>query len=121
MELARTEKMIGASLEAKVLLYVPNEELKQQLVSFNPTDTLSGNGVDELRYWVLSSQVELMDSLDDIKSANYQSETELVSVGIVKAEGEKCDRCWNYSTHVGEFKDDPTICERCDSALKGEF
>ncbi|MGK7944013.1 MAG: isoleucine--tRNA ligase [Microcystaceae cyanobacterium] len=121
MELARSEKMVGASLEAKVLLYVPNEELKQQLESFNPTDTLSGNGVDELRYWVLASQVELVDSLDAIKSANYQAETELVSVGIVKADGKKCDRCWNYSTQVGDYKDDPTICERCNAALKGEF
>ncbi len=121
MELARNEKMIGASLEAKVFLSVFNEDLKQQLSNFNPTDTLSSNGVDELRYWVLASQLELVDSLAKIKSANYQSETELVSVGIAKAEGEKCDRCWNYSTHVGEFKDNPTLCERCDSALKGAF
>ena len=77
--------------------------------------------MDELRYFVLASQVELVDSLDSIKQADYQSESELVSVGVIKAEGEKCDRCWNYSTKVGEFKDDPTICERCNDALVGEF
>ncbi|EAZ90580.1 isoleucine--tRNA ligase [Crocosphaera chwakensis] len=121
LELARKEKEIGSSLDAKVLLYVPDQDLRQQLEKFNPTDSLTGNHVDELRYFVLASQVELVDSLDSIKQADYQSESDLVSVGVIKAEGKKCDRCWNYSTKVGEFKDDPTICERCNAALVGEF
>ncbi|GBF78858.1 isoleucine--tRNA ligase [Aphanothece sacrum] len=121
LEQARNEKAIGSSLEAKVLLYVSDQDLKKQLETFNPDDTLSGNQVDELRYLVLASQVELVDSLETIKTADYQSESDLVSVGVIKAEGEKCDRCWNYSTKVGEFKDDPTICERCNAALVGEF
>lgn len=121
LELARKEKAIGSSLDAKVLLYVSDQDLKQQLKKFNPADSLTGNNVDELRYFVLTSQVELVDSLDSIKKAHYQSESDLVSVGVMKAEGEKCDRCWNYSTKVGEFKDDPTICERCNAALTGDF
>ena len=121
LELARQEKAIGSSLDAKVLLYLSDQELRQQLEKFNPTDSLIGNQVDELRYFVLASQVELVDSLDSIKKADYQSESDLVSVGVIKAEGEKCDRCWNYSTKVGEFKDDPTICERCNDALVGKF
>ncbi len=121
LELARKEKAIGSSLDAKVLLYVSDQDLRQKLEKFNPTDSLTGNHVDELRYFVLGSQVDLVDSLDSIKKADYQSESELVSVGVIKAEGEKCDRCWNYSTKVGEFKDDPTICERCNAALVGEF
>ena len=36
---------------------------------------------------------------------------------IEKADGEKCDRCWNYSTRVGEFEKYPTVCERCAEAL----
>ncbi|MDJ0598241.1 MAG: isoleucine--tRNA ligase [Crocosphaera sp.] len=121
LELARKEKAIGSSLDAKVLLYVSDQDLRQQLKKFNPADSLTGNQVDELRYFVLASQVELVDSLEEIKKTDYQSESELVSVGVIKAEGEKCDRCWNYSTKVGEFKDDPTICERCNAALVGEF
>lgn len=121
LEQARNEKAIGSSLDAKVLLYVSDQDFKKQLESFNPNDSLKGNQVDELRYLVLASQVELVDSLEAIKKADYQSESELVSVGVVKAEGQKCDRCWNYSTKVGEFSDDPTICERCNAALVGEF
>ena len=121
MENARTQKVIGSSLDAKVLLYLADADFKQELEAFNLGDSLSGNLVDELRYFFLASQVELVDSKASIETANYTGESELVSVGIVKADGQKCDRCWNYSTHVGEFKDDPTICERCNSALKGEF
>lgn len=121
MELARKDKMIGSSLDAKVLLYVSDKELREHLDSFNPSDSLSNNRVDELRYLFLASQVDLVDSPKTIGKANYKSESETLGVAIVKADGEKCDRCWNYSTHVGEFVDDPTLCERCNAALKGEF
>jgi isoleucyl-tRNA synthetase len=30
----------------------------------------------------------------------------------------KCERCWNYSTRVGEDKQYPTVCERCSAVLK---
>jgi isoleucyl-tRNA synthetase len=121
METARNDKAIGASLEAKVLLYVPDETLQQELELFNNCDSLTGNKVDELRYLFLSSQVELVSDISAIQTAEYKGESDFVSVGIVKADGEKCDRCWNYSTQVGKFADDPTICERCNTALKGEF
>ncbi len=121
METARNDKAIGASLEAKVLLYVPDESLQQELELFNNCDSLTGNKVDELRYLFLSSQVELVSDISAIQTAEYKGESDFVSVGIVKADGEKCDRCWNYSTQVGKFADDPTICERCNAALKGEF
>ncbi|MDY7016554.1 MAG: class I tRNA ligase family protein, partial [Cyanobacteriota bacterium] len=121
MESARSAKAIGSSLDAKVLLYVCDREFKEKLQQMNPSDSLEGNRVDGLRYLFLASQVELLDSAEAIQSAEFKSESDNLAVGIVKAEGEKCDRCWNYSTRVGEFSDDPTICERCVEALTGEF
>ncbi|MGL6344425.1 MAG: zinc finger domain-containing protein, partial [Waterburya sp.] len=53
--------------------------------------------------------------------AEYKSESDLATIAVVKADGEKCERCWNYSLSVGSFKDDPTICDRCNAALKDEF
>jgi len=38
-------------------------------------------------------------------------------VTVDKADGKKCERCWNYSTHVGENARYPTVCERCSDAL----
>ena len=40
-----------------------------------------------------------------------------LEVTIQKAEGQKCERCWNYSVRVGENKRYPTICERCSDAI----
>ncbi len=123
MEKARQDKMIGASLEAKVLLYIADEDLRQQMQQMNPktTELKANNGVDELRYLLICSQVELLDTPEPLNSLQYNQQFEDLGIGVVKADGEKCDRCWNYSVHVGESKDDPTICERCVEALAGTF
>ena len=121
MEEARQNKAIGSSLDAKVLLNLSDTDLKAKLAGYNPASSLDPQSVDELRYFFLASQVELTDSMDAIDAAEYKSTSETASIAIVKADGHKCDRCWNYSTSVGSFSDDPTICDRCDSALKGEF
>jgi isoleucyl-tRNA synthetase len=121
MEQARNDKAIGASLEAKVLLYVADEPLKQSLAALNPDTSFSGNRVDELRYLLLASQVELVESPEAIQTGNYQGQLTTVRVGIVPADGEKCERCWNYSPHVGEFAEAPTLCDRCHAALNGEL
>ncbi|MEN9567237.1 MAG: hypothetical protein RLZZ69_2433 [Cyanobacteriota bacterium] len=118
MEQARTAKAIGSSLDAKILLHVDDPDLKNKLAAYNSSDTLSEKNIDELRYFFLASQVELVDSLPD---AEYKSESDIAHIAVVKADGEKCDRCWNYSLSVGSFEDDPTICDRCNAALKGEF
>lgn len=118
LELARIEKLIGSSLEAKALIHIPHKQLGDAMKAFNP---VSGNGIDELRYLLLTSQVELLDSAEKLQGLKYTAETEDWTIGIVNADGEKCDRCWNYSTHVGESKEHPLLCERCVPALAGEF
>jgi isoleucyl-tRNA synthetase len=40
-----------------------------------------------------------------------------VTVKVQRAAGEKCERCWNYSTQVGKSERYPTVCERCVAAL----
>jgi len=121
MEQARSEKAIGSSLEAKVLLYVADAQLRQQLQTLNPQDSRSGNRVDELRYLFLASQVELLETPEALTDSKYSLETDDFGVGVVKADGDKCDRCWNYSTLVGTILEHPTICERCNAALAGQF
>ncbi|MFB2834676.1 isoleucine--tRNA ligase [Floridanema evergladense] len=86
-----------------------------------PQDLGILRGVDELRYLFISSQVELLDSPDALTDLQYKLQTENLGVGIVKADGEKCDRCWNYSVNVGKSLSDPLLCERCIPALQGKF
>jgi isoleucyl-tRNA synthetase len=100
-----------------VLLYVADESLRSSIKALEE----NSNGVDELRYLFITSQVELLDSVQKIDGLKYNSVGENWGIGVVDALGEKCDRCWNYSTHVGESQDDPLLCERCVDALAGEF
>ncbi|MEH2193238.1 MAG: isoleucine--tRNA ligase [Nostoc sp.] len=118
LEQARIEKLIGSSLEAKALIYIPHKQLGDAIKAFNP---VKGNGIDELRYLLLTSQVELLDSAEGLQGLKYTTQTEDWGIGVVNAEGQKCDRCWNYSTHVGESVEHPLICDRCVAALAGEF
>ncbi|WP_026736691.1 isoleucine--tRNA ligase [Fischerella sp. PCC 9605] len=118
LEQARVEKMIGSSLEAKILLYVADEQLR---VAIKSLDTGSSNGVDELRYLFITSQVEIVDAPQKLQGSKYNLQADAWGIGVLEAEGQKCDRCWNYSTHVGENAEHPLICERCVAALAGEF
>lgn len=99
----------------------PLEEETQVVEAEISADENELNQVDRLRYLFLASQVELVDSPAGIKAAEFSSESDQVSVGVVKAAGEKCDRCWNYSPTVGTIPENPEICDRCDAALAGEF
>lgn len=117
LEQARVEKMIGSSLEAKVLLYVADEQLRSSVETLRT----SSNGVDELRYLFITSQVEMVDTPEKLQGLKYSLQTDKWGIGVVNAEGQKCDRCWNYSTHVGENAEHPLICERCVAALAGKF
>jgi isoleucyl-tRNA synthetase len=93
LEEARNAKEIGSSLQAKVILTVDKETMKFLLPYYQ-----------DLRYIFIVSQVEV-------------HEDDAFSVKIEKADGEKCERCWNFSTRVGEFEKFPTVCERCIDAL----
>ena len=96
LEEARVAKHIGSSLEAKVKLEA----------SGNALEVLRQHEA-ELRYLFIVSEVELVEA---------QGSGE-VSINISVAEGAKCERCWNYSTRVGESERFPTVCERCVTAL----
>ena len=118
LEQARTGKDIGSSLEAKLLVYVNDPNLRSLLETLNQT---TGNHVDELRYLFLASQVELLDSPDRLSGMKYATVTETLGIGVADADGVKCDRCWNYSLNVGSFELHPLLCDRCVAAIEGTF
>jgi isoleucyl-tRNA synthetase len=132
LEQARTAKAIGSSLQAKLLIQASDPTWQQILTSLNPADSLATNGVDELRYLLLVSEVELIEGAsgadiafatlrDRIGDMTYHSQSESWSLGVADAAGEKCDRCWNYSSHVGDNAEHPLLCERCVEAIDGKF
>jgi isoleucyl-tRNA synthetase len=99
LEEARARKEIGTGLEAQVTL-----------TAADPAYSVLARHADSLRYLFIVSSVHLAQG-----SGNGAGS---LQVSIKKADGTKCDRCWNYSIHVGEDKNYPTVCERCSAVLK---
>ncbi len=46
------------------------------------------------------------------------STSETVQIGVSKAAGEKCERCWHWETEVGSHQAHPTLCHRCVEAVQ---
>jgi isoleucyl-tRNA synthetase len=99
LEEARNQKLIGGNLQAQVTL-----------TAADPVFSALDRFKDDLRYFFIVSAV-------DVKKGSANGDAAVV-VNVSKAPGEKCERCWNFSTHVGEDKNYPTVCERCSAVLK---
>jgi isoleucyl-tRNA synthetase len=65
----------------------------------------------DLRYAFIVSQV-------DLERGPSRNGTGHLAVEVAKAAGTECERCWNYSTRVGEDPKFPTLCERCTPVVK---
>ena len=100
LEVARANKEIGLSLEAKVEIFAEGED-----------------------YRFLSGKEELLKEICIVSgvkiSENRRNADEEVSIGVKvsKADGEKCERCWSYSETVGKDAKHPYLCARCISNL----
>jgi len=110
LETARTNGLIGSSLEARVIIYPHARHVEEALTSFDPS-----NGVDDLRYFFITSQVDVVRCSGNGESPGAASETH---VEVQKAYGSKCARCWNFSETVGALHEHSQVCERCVRSLK---
>ncbi len=99
LEELRANKTIGGGLEAQLAI-TASGDLYQVLERYK----------DQLRYLFIVSHVSLKQAATNGASA--------ASIAVAKADGQKCERCWNYSTRVGENPMFPTVCERCSAVLK---
>jgi len=129
LELVRQDKLVGASLDAAAYIYTPDEKVRKVLAELDgdksiisPSDKT--NGVDELRAALMISQVHIVDSEDDVTSAcaaTYIAKGELsgCTIGVMKAEGTKCGRCWFYDKDVGKHGQNygPDLCKGCSEAI----
>ncbi|KAK9805259.1 hypothetical protein WJX72_009336 [[Myrmecia] bisecta] len=113
-EEARREKFLGGALEARLLLHVEDADLRQRIAALDSQQ----NGADPLRYLFIVSQARLVESAAEARGAEYSGSATLeeggqVTVGLSRAEGHKCVRCWNYGHAVGADATHPELCERC--------
>ena len=100
LEEARAQNQIGKSVEAQV-----------KLTASDPLYCVLERHKDDLRYLFIVSQATLERGVSGNGTGSLQVE-------VSRAAGEKCERCWNYSTRVGEDRKYPTVCERCAPVLR---
>lgn len=103
LETARKDKLIGHPLDAKVRICAGGEAA-QVLEGYR----------EELRQIFIVSEIELVA---DSQGLVASEEIPGLSIGVEKASGEKCERCWVYDTSVGTHGDHPGVCNRCKNAL----
>ena len=106
LEVERAEKRIGSSLEASVQLHL-SEKTDVELVGSVDMAELTISSEVEV---VLGSGPEGAYSLDAVKG---------VFVKVSSAQGEKCARCWQFSSDVGVFPAHPDLCKRCYTVIEG--
>ncbi len=97
LEEARKEKVIGLSLDAQVILDVP-EKMASFLECYEK----------ELKSIFIVSSVALRVTKDEKE----------VKAEVRRADGKKCERCWNYEVSVGVHPEHQAICQRCVEAIK---
>ncbi len=95
LEEAVKAKKVRKSLDAKVILSCGNE-------LFDFVKSVES----ELKSAFIVSSVEVKDNGGEL------------NIEIDLAEGEKCERCWEHSTTVGECAEHPTLCARCAKVLE---
>ncbi|MEW5895179.1 MAG: isoleucine--tRNA ligase [Candidatus Omnitrophota bacterium] len=106
LEYKRSEGLIGSSLEAKIIFRTSSERdfkwLNRHLKSLNA-------------YFIVSQvEVEQVEKVSKPLSNAAFPQTE---AAVVMAQGEKCDRCWNYR-ELGIDPEHPELCERCAEVVK---
>ncbi|WP_410515702.1 isoleucine--tRNA ligase [Pantoea allii] len=108
IEQARSDKRIGGALEASVTLYA-DADLATKLQAL-------GN---ELRFVLLTSGAQVADYAQAGGDAQQSELLKGLKIGLNKAEGEKCPRCWHYTTDVGQNPEHAAVCGRCYTNIAG--
>ncbi|MGQ6050167.1 isoleucine--tRNA ligase [Serratia sp. IR-2025] len=109
LEQARADKRLGGSLEAAVTLYA-DSELAARLNSLQ----------DELRFVLLTSAASVAPLVDAPADAQASELLKGLKIAFSTAPGEKCPRCWHYTTDIGLVAEHADICGRCVSNVAGD-
>ncbi len=99
------DRIIGNSLDAKVELFIEDEALKE----------LVANNQKLVEDILIVSEVVLLDS--SVDGMVNGEDVEGLSIKVLHADGEKCERCWKYSKNLGEVEEHSTLCPRCATVL----
>ena len=117
LEIARKEKIIGSSLEAEVDLYTGGRKLTAFLDNYQK----------EWKEILIVSEVKILSEAPSASTGTRKDRGEIMvrseemselCIGVKKAPGKKCLRCWNWSPSVGENSEHTQLCARCVQVVK---
>jgi isoleucyl-tRNA synthetase len=101
LEAMRTKGEIGSSFDAKINLLTNNE----------------------IRYKYLGSLKDELSEIFKVSQVGIELDPKIsspdIAIEVLRAEGSKCVRCWNYSLAVGKNAAHPLICDKCLTAIGG--
>ncbi len=106
LENARAEKLIGSSLEAKVLIEAPQEV------------TAAISEMEDAKGFFIVSQLEVRTVAGSNPEAEADGTLPQARITVSRSEGDKCPRCWTWTPDVGSAKDYPEVCSRCAGVLR---
>jgi isoleucyl-tRNA synthetase len=106
LELKRAQGIIGSSFDAKINMLTKDDFCYKYLESFKL----------ELCEIFKVSQIEIIKKEDLDANLFTSSKYPNIAIEVVRAEGDKCQRCWNYSLSVA--REDEPLCERCLSIVR---
>ncbi|AEE96541.1 isoleucine--tRNA ligase [Mahella australiensis] len=101
LETARSQKLIGQSLEAGVDIYAGG-----QWYDFLKSEE------SHLSEIFITSQAAVKNGSAPEEAVSAET-IDGLRIHVHKASGQKCERCWVYSDTIGSDPEHPTICERC--------
>ena len=104
LEIQRSEKVIGASLEAAPKVFVKDKKMKDILTSVPFEDICITSSIS----------VEVAEAPSD--AFTLEGADQSIAVVFAKADGDKCQRCWKILPDVGAHTHAQT-CARCNDAL----
>ena len=111
LEVARNEKLIGKSMEAKVTVY-PNEQVRALLTALN---------ANLPQLLIISPDFFTVSEEGPASAPEAAQKFEDVAILVERAEGHVCDRCRQVKAKLSDHEHLEHVCEHCAEVIESEF
>tara|TARA_B100001248_G_scaffold48988_1_gene31430 strand:- start:424 stop:933 length:510 start_codon:yes stop_codon:yes gene_type:complete len=116
IEGCRNKQIIGAALETEVNFLPKDKVVKDSLTWLK---NFGNQDVDIFRDWLIVSNFTVVSNL--VENSLIIENNQLGSIQILKAHGQKCDRCWHYQKETFRGFQNTKLCKRCSNIINIEF
>ena len=116
IEACRNKQIIGAALETEVN-YLPKDKVVKDSLTW--LEKFGNEDVDLFRDWLIVSNFQMVSDLAE----NFLiiENSEFGKIQILKADGQKCDRCWHYQKETFSGIQNTKLCKRCSDIINLHF